>query len=138
MKKKGKIVNINGRNIKILLIEDNSISCKGCRFNGICNVNDGGRFIELKSDKNLKVGDMVQLELAEGRSIFLAFLLFIMPLLVIVTTFTGLSKTTLGELPSILIALAAGSAYFAIILLLEKWLLKKTRVQVIEGGDDGI
>lgn len=133
MIKKGKIVEINGKNIQIDMIKDDSVSCGSCRLLAICNYR--AHVLKLKSDKNLKVGDMVQFELSEKRSIFFKFLLFVIPLPLMAVIFIGLLKT-FATPPSIMFSLAVGIGYVTTILVIEDWVLKRTEVQVIKGDDD--
>jgi len=56
-------------------------SCDGCAVNGICNVNDKIILHKIKTALLLKIGDRVQINIAPSLRIFSSFVLFIIPVL---------------------------------------------------------
>ena len=56
-------------------------SCKGCAVSGFCNSNDRKILHRIKTDKDLKIGDKVQVNIAPSVRILSSFVVFIIPIL---------------------------------------------------------
>jgi len=56
-------------------------SCKGCAVSGFCNSSDRTILHRIKTDKDLKIGDRVQVNIAPTLRILSSFVVFITPIL---------------------------------------------------------
>jgi positive regulator of sigma E activity len=113
MKETGKVVERKGDRIKVEL--PTRTACHTCSAGLFCRPRGDSRHVWVKDSSGARVGDTVDLELSEGRSILLSFLLFIVPLLLLVIVY-GTLKLLLGsELWAIIPALAVAVVYFLLL-----------------------
>lgn len=140
MNKEGIVLKQDEKETVIAVLNDDSEgkSCESCSLSGLCTpVRSGKPKIRLegygsKRMPKLSEGQGVRIRMTEGRSVWLSFLLFLMPLFVIFGVQQTLVKFGLHEGLSILFGLIGGAVYFAAVLLLEKKLLRKIKVFPIE------
>ena len=97
--------------------------CHSCPLSKICSINDIEE-VEAIADEDLKVGDKVKLHNSDLRLIVFSFVLFIVPLIVLVTVYALLGNT-LKEGIKILIALFAMGLYFVLLGFIEKYFKEK-------------
>lgn len=124
MRKKGVIINKKDGKIYIDL-ENDSMECKTCGFHRVCNPSNNKGTLELHQQTELPIGSIVILEMSEGRTIFTSFLLFIMPLIIILGGYFLFTLLNIKEAVAILCALLAGAIYLVVIIVIEKLLLNK-------------
>ena len=79
---KGVVRKIEG-NFAFINMRLNS-ACKTCSAKGVCFTGDKPLSLKINNDCNLKVGDLIQLELTSKTKLTAGFLLFIFPLLFMV------------------------------------------------------
>lgn len=128
MQESGTIVkNENGR-VVIQMDGPDGAGCASCGARHACSPGKGARFVELPSIIDLQPGSRVRLEISEGRSIGLAFLLFILPLLVIIGGYLLYDHLGWREVSAIAASLGSGVAVFLLVLKLEDRLLSQARV----------
>lgn len=134
MRKKGVIVSKQDGKIYIDL-ESEVTGCGTCGFKRVCKPGDNKGTIEIYRETELPVGSVVVVEMSEGRTIFTSFLLFIMPLLIVLGGYLLLTAFGVKELVSILCALLASAAYLVVIILLEKQLINKMIITKYEDNE---
>ncbi len=127
MRETGIVEKIKDSKMIIKIEGEGAGSCEKCGIKGICSSQAEKRFIELTARAGFEEGAKVCVEINEGYSIFIAFLLFIAPLLVFLGAFV-LLRLFISEGLSIASGLAAGALYFFIISRLEKRLVKKVNI----------
>lgn len=134
MEKIGTILEIKPNSVVIQLDEVNQNNCKGCRLQKFCrpllSKKTAGRCetVELFIHSHLPQGTRVKIVLNEGRSILASFLLFIMPLILIIGSLLLFSYLGNSEFISLLMAITIGILYFILIFSLEKHILSNIQV----------
>ncbi len=132
MENTGTVISSDHDKIIIQMDGAGGSGCATCGSKHACSPSQGARFVELKQHTTFKEGDRVKLEMGEARSIGLAFLLFILPLLIIIAAYVIFSSLKMSEGLSILSAIGTGALSFLVILKLEDQLMKKARVSDME------
>ncbi|MEJ5283461.1 MAG: SoxR reducing system RseC family protein [Brevinematales bacterium] len=82
MDERGIVVSNNNGKLKIKIVGSDPSFCEKCSIRGICNQDSGERFIVLKSKENIEEGTEVLIKSSEGFGVFLAFIVFLMPILI--------------------------------------------------------
>lgn len=101
-----------------VLVSVSKGGCHSCPLSQMCSVNDIEE-VEAIADEPLNKGDIVVLHKSEGFLILFSFVLFIVPLIVLVTTYALLGDSfTQGV--RILIALGVMGIYFFSLGIVEK------------------
>ncbi len=59
-------------------------ACDKCAISGICGAGDKNIQVQIRTDSNLQVGDLVKIHISAGTKIFSSFILFIFPILVMI------------------------------------------------------
>jgi positive regulator of sigma E activity len=113
MKETGKVIERKGDRIKVEL--PGRTACRTCSAGLFCRPRGDSRHVWVKDSSGARVGDTVDLELTEGRAILLSFLLFIVPLLLLVIVYGSLKLLLESELWAIVPALAVALAYFLLL-----------------------
>ncbi len=115
---------------KIVTIQDETVTlscsalsggCKSCKANSFCSVN-GHTFDAINRGKlNLKSGDLVEIYLPTGRTLFSGFMVLIFPLILFIIFFlTGSVLLKLGDGPSTAFGIGGLAAGFAITAVYNK------------------
>ncbi len=128
MEKKGIVREAKDEVIRIEILGEETLDCSQCKLSNVCKVDKDGRFIEIVSKSNFQIGDNVKIEIGEGRTIWFSFLLFIAPLIFIISTFLLMGKLGLEEWAALLIAIGVGVVVIAIVLMYEKRVLSKAKI----------
>ena len=103
---------------KKVIVSTSKGGCHSCPLSKICSVNDIEE-VEAIAGENLNVGDRVKLHTSDLSLIIFSFVLFIVPLIVLVTVYTLLGNA-LKEGIKILISLFAMGLYFVLLGFVEK------------------
>lgn len=123
----GKVIAINGSIYKVQILRGDS--CGSCSMRGFCFKKDEPSVFDIHSDLQLKVGDIVSLEIAAGARIASALLIFGLPLALLLLTFI-LSKAFFIEIVSIGLAFAAMAISFFIIGWMDKKYGKRLKIEI--------
>ncbi len=130
MIEQGKIINIKDETVT-LSCSALSGGCKSCKANSFCSVN-GHTFDALNRGKlNLKSGDLVEIYLPTGRTLFSGFMVLIFPLLLFLVFFLiGSTIFKQSEGINTLLGVAGLAAGFAITAVYNKVSRKKNTPRV--------
>ncbi|MGC8765861.1 MAG: SoxR reducing system RseC family protein [Brevinematia bacterium] len=130
MYRKGIVVsNKNGRLIVRITSEEEAF-CDKCDIRGICNQNRDERLITLNIKKQLAEGSPVSIRLNEGFAIVIAFLIFILPLLIFIASILVL-QSFFGKGLSYTISALILIVYFIIIAIFQKRLVSFIEISEI-------
>ncbi len=131
MENTGTIIKNQNGHIVIQMDGANGAGCATCGAKHACSPAQGSRFVELKQKSDLQPGDRVRLEMGEARSIGLAFLLFILPIIFIIGSYILFDSLKWSEGLAILASLGSGIVVFLIVLGMEDSLMKKMSVKAL-------
>lgn len=114
-----------------ILVEifDNTGDCMGCRLHAVCKPGSSGGIVRLPCDEIYRPGDRVVVEIPEGRTIGISFLLFILPLLVLTAAYFVCHALKLADPVAVLIALGFGAASFLSVVLLDKRFMRRAVIR---------
>lgn len=130
----GVIEEIKSGKLVIRMETEGAGGCEKCQMNGICIPNKSKRVLELTPSPDIlsraKPDMRVKIELGEGRSVFFSFLLFIVPLVLIIGSIFILSKL-MHEMAATGIGIGIASLYFLLIKGLERVFLKRVKIELL-------
>lgn len=128
MENKGIVQKIDGNRITVKLFKDSSCShCNQCH-----GASKYGRDFEFETDKKVKVGDLITLEIAEKEVIKAAAIAYIFPPLMMIAGYLATNKLGFSENQSILGSfIGLGLAFFGLFLY-DKLFAKKTIEEEIQ------
>ncbi|MCF7886937.1 MAG: SoxR reducing system RseC family protein [Candidatus Omnitrophica bacterium] len=102
---------------KVFIRVDKKTMCGCCRIASVCNKNQG--FFEFPNNNlHLSEGDKVEVGVETGKAISAIFIMFILPLIIFVTTLVLLQAR--GEWISFLLALSAMFIYYGVVKIFIK------------------
>ncbi|MCX7820150.1 MAG: SoxR reducing system RseC family protein [Brevinematales bacterium] len=84
MNESGVVVDNNNGELKIKITSGDLSFCDKCSIKGVCNQDNGERYIILKTKENISEGTKIIIKTSEGFGIFLAFLIFLVPILIFI------------------------------------------------------
>lgn len=129
----GKVTEINGNKVKLKMYRESSCAhCSGCG-----DASKLSRELELEIKQKVEIGDIVTFELEDGKMLKIGFLVYIVPILMMILGFyisTRLGYTEkIGALISFLFLVIA----FLIVHLIDKFLVKeKVQMNVLKVEKD--
>ncbi len=131
MTETGVVIGRKERSVLIRMDTEGRGACEKCGIRGICSPGGRERVLELPASGHYAEGDKVSVEIREGRSILLAFLLFIVPLIVILGVYLASGAVIPGvrEGFRILFSLTAAVLYFIGMAFLQGRLLQGVRIR---------
>ncbi len=127
MYEKGVVLSSKNGQIKVRIVSNSTNFCDKCSIKGICQQRDEERIITLPYNKKLSDGTEVWIKINEGFSILLAFLIFILPLLIFFLSLFILLKIFSFFVPYA-ISLFILVVYFIIISFIQKKLISRVRI----------
>ncbi|MDP8269383.1 MAG: SoxR reducing system RseC family protein [Candidatus Tenebribacter davisii] len=122
-------------------VEDNLVyveiersgSCEGCAVHGICNLNDKTIIHKIKTDRDLKVGDRIEIHIKPSLKIFSSFVVFIVPVLFMLCFYVmGKFLFKLSEDLSIVVSMLGLLLSGLIIYLIDKLYANKLNFKIIK------
>lgn len=131
MYKKGVVLSSENGEIKVKIISETEGFCDKCSIRGICNQKEDERIITLKYKKSITAGSEVLIKLNEGASISLSFLIFILPLMIFISSFLAL-KNFFNDGISAAFSIAILVIYFLIFAVFQKSLLSNVKIMEIK------
>ena len=124
------VKSVNGQTVIIQIKKTDS--CKSCSMKGICGTSSRPIEHKIKTDLELKAGDLLKVNISPGVKIFSSFIIFIFPiLLMIIFYFFGkilLNSENLAILFSFIGLLLSG----IIIYFVDKKYAKKIHFEIVE------
>ncbi len=135
MIEQGKIISIKNDTVT-LSCSALSGGCKSCKANSFCSVN-GHNFDALNSENlDLKSGDIVEIYLPTGRTVFSGFMVLIFPLIMFIILFlAGSAVFKVSDGISTLFGLAGMAGGFGITAVYNKIYKRKNTPQVVKRID---
>ena len=109
------VIQLKADGVVVKLLE--SEGCKSCVLGGVCNKNSKTFFV--KTSQSFANGDKVQVEVKPSVRVFSSFVVFILPVLVMLGSY-GLAKIFLTESTSVLVAILSLPVSFVIIKAIDK------------------
>ena len=109
------VIQLKADGVVVKLLE--SEGCKSCVLGGVCNKNSKTFFV--KTSQSFDSGDKVQVEVKPSVRVFSSFVVFILPVLVMLGAY-GLAKIFLTESTSVLVAILSLPVSFVIIKAIDK------------------
>ena len=109
------VIQLKADGVVVKLLE--SEGCKSCVLGGVCNKNSKTFFV--KTSQSFDSGDKVQVEVKPSVRVFSSFVVFILPVLVMLV-FYGLAKIFFTESTSVLVAILSLPVSFVIIKAIDK------------------
>lgn len=126
MKSSGKVTEINGNTIKVKMFKESSCAhCSGCG-----DASKLTRELELFYDGEVEVGDIVTFELEDAKMLKIGFLVYILPILMMILGFVVSSKMGNSEKTSVFISLGFLTVSFVCLHIYDKYFVKE-KVQMI-------
>ncbi|MCF7858197.1 MAG: SoxR reducing system RseC family protein [Candidatus Cloacimonetes bacterium] len=119
---------------KVVFVEvERSGSCKNCSISGLCNTKDKSIIHKIKTGMELKVGDRVQVNISPGMRIFSSFVVFILPIILMIFFYVAAklvfnSSEGIAIISSLLGLIAGGLCIY----LIDKMLSEKLRFKIIK------
>ena len=116
---KGEVIEKEG-NILIVLLEDNGISCEKC---GLCASKKRNKKCQIKipsDNSNINVGDKVRIFYSEKRGIQMAFLIFIVPVIIFLAVVAGSVEANMQNGVPVIVAFILIVLYFAVLKIFFK------------------
>jgi positive regulator of sigma E activity len=113
MKENGTVVERKGTLVRVELPA--GTACRTCSAGLFCRPRGEARYVWAKDLGDAQVGDSVTVELSEGRSVLLSFLLFLVPLLLLALVYVAFKALIGSELWSIVPAILVALGYFAVL-----------------------
>lgn len=106
-------------------------ACGGCHARSVCSAGKtDARIITVKSDNVLTPGDHVTLILQQSQGFRALAIGYIMPFIVLITTFVITTVTGAGELASALLSFAAVGIYYFAVWLFRKQIAEKFEFKI--------
>ena len=109
------VIQLKADGVVVKLLE--SEGCKSCVLGGVCNKNSKTFFV--KTSQSFDSGDKVQVEVKPSVRVFSSFVVFILPVLVMLGAY-GLAKIFFTESTSVLVAILSLPVSFVIIKAIDK------------------
>lgn len=126
MKSSGKVTEINGNTIKVKMFKESSCAhCSGCG-----DTSKLTRELELFYDGEIEVGDIVTFELEDAKMLKIGFLVYILPILMMILGFVVSSKMGNSEKTSVFISFGFLTVSFVCLHIYDKYFVKE-KVQMI-------
>ena len=141
MESSGKVTKIDGKKLVVKMFKESSCAhCSGCG-----NASKLTREIELEYNpkkQTIEVGDIVTFELADSKMLKIGFLVYVLPIILMIIGFIIANKTGKTEGQSVLVSFVTLVVTFLLIHLYDKFVVKEkvnmeiTRVEKDNGEFD--
>ncbi|WP_300357794.1 SoxR reducing system RseC family protein [Fusobacterium sp.] len=121
MTSNGKVIGINGNKIKLRMFKESSCAhCSGCG-----EANKLARELEITYDGNVEIGDIVTFELEDMKMLKIGFIVYILPILMMIVGFFISKKMGAEEKLSVLVSFIFLIGSFACLHIYDKYFVKE-------------
>lgn len=129
----GKVTEINGNKVKLKMYRESSCAhCSGCG-----DASKLSRELELEIKQKVEIGDIVTFELEDGKMLKIGFLVYIVPILMMILGFYISTRLGYPEKIGALISFLSLVIAFLIVHLIDKFLVKeKVQMNVLKVEKD--
>lgn len=126
MKSSGKVTEINGNKIKVKMFKESSCAhCSGCG-----DANKLTRELDLFYNGEVEIGDIVTFELEDAKMLKIGFLVYILPIIMMLIGFVISSKMGNSEKTSVFISFGFLIISFICLHIYDKYFVKE-KVQMV-------
>ena len=106
-------------------------ACSGCHARSACSLgNTEVRIITVKHNAPLVTGEKVIVTMEQSQGFHALFLGYVLPFIVLIVVFTGLTVSGAGELASALLSFAALALYYMLVWVFRKNIEKKFEFKI--------
>ena len=127
MKSNGKVIEINGNKIKLKMFKESSCAhCSGCG-----DANKMARELELTYNGEVEVGDIVTFELEDSKMLKIGFIVYVLPILMMIAGYFISNRLGHSETTSVLISLGFLIISFVCLHIYDKYFVKEKVEMVI-------
>ena len=124
MESSGKVTSIDGKKIKIIMFKESSCAhCSGCG-----EASKLTREIELEYNphkQKIEIGDIVTFELADSKMLKIGFLVYVLPIIMMIVGFIISNMMGNSERESVLFSFVFLAVTFLLIHLYDKFIVKE-------------
>lgn len=126
MKSSGKVTEVNGNKIKVKMFKESSCAhCSGCG-----DANKLTRELDLFYNGEVEIGDIVTFELEDAKMLKIGFLVYILPIIMMLIGFVISSKMGNSEKTSVFISFGFLIISFICLHIYDKYFVKE-KVQMV-------
>lgn len=126
MKSSGKITEVNGNKIKVKMFKESSCAhCSGCG-----DASKLTRELDLFYNGEVEIGDIVTFELEDAKMLKIGFLVYILPIIIMLIGFVISSKMGNSEKTSVFISFGFLIISFICLHIYDKYFVKE-KVQMV-------
>lgn len=135
MKSNGKVIGINGNKIKLKMFKESSCAhCSGCG-----DANKMARELEVTYDGEIELGDIVTFELEDAKMLKIGFIVYVLPVIIMILGFVIFMKLGFSENTSVFGAFAFLVLSFVGLHIYDKFFVKEKvemKVTAVERGNE--
>lgn len=135
MKSNGKVIEINGNRIKLKMFKESSCAhCSGCG-----DANKMARELEVTYDGEVELGDIVTFELEDAKMLKIGFIVYVLPVIIMILGFVIFMKLGFSENTSVFGAFAFLVLSFVGLHIYDKFFVKEKvemKVTAVERGNE--
>lgn len=135
MKSNGKVIEINGNRIKLKMFKESSCAhCSGCG-----DANKMARELEVTYDGEIELGDIVTFELEDAKMLKIGFIVYVLPVIIMILGFVIFMKLGFSENTSVFGAFAFLVLSFVGLHIYDKFFVKEKvemKVTAVERGNE--
>lgn len=135
MKSNGKVIGINGNRIKLKMFKESSCAhCSGCG-----DANKMARELEVTYDGEIELGDIVTFELEDAKMLKIGFIVYVLPVIIMILGFVIFMKLGFSENISVFGAFAFLVLSFVGLHIYDKFFVKEKvemKVTAVERGNE--
>lgn len=133
MKSNGKVIAINGNKIKLKMFKESSCAhCSGCG-----DANKLARELEVNYDGKVEIGDIVTFELEDSKMLKIGFIVYIVPVLMMIIGFFISNKMGNSEGVSVFVSFAFLVISFVCLHIYDKYFVKDKVQMVVTAVEKG-
>lgn len=133
MKSNGKVTEVNGNKIKVKMFKESSCAhCSGCG-----DASKLTRELILTYDGDIEPGDIVTFELEDAKMLKIGFLVYILPILMMMIGFIISSKMGNSEKTSVFVSFAFLIISFICLHIYDKYFVKEKVQMVVTAVEKG-
>lgn len=133
MRSNGKVIAINGNKIKLKMFKESSCAhCSGCG-----DANKLARELEVTYDGEVEIGDIVTFELEDSKMLKIGFIVYILPILMMIFGFFISNKMGGTEKLNVLVSFIFLVVTYLCIHIYDKYFVKEKVEMTVIGVEKG-